>query len=222
MHMLLMQSNAVVHFFPEPHFEQLAPPQSMSLSPWFCTPSEQVAAWQMFPVQTPELQSEGTMQVAPIGHGEQFMPPQSMSLSPWFFSLSAQVATQTKAMQTPLLQSAPFLQTLPLEHFAGGLSAVQVGPPQSVSVSSWFFAMSEHVGAEHVMPPSPAPQTFSLQSLPVLHFLPISQPGHLAPPQSMSLSPWFCTPSEQVGAAQSFRLSQTPSLQSVPVTHFCP
>jgi hypothetical protein len=92
-------------------------------------------------------------------------------------------------VQTPLRQSVSPEQSLPAAH------AEQTAPPQSTSVSSWFFTLSSQAAAWQVLGSpvhtplmqSPAP----LQVCPALHL------GH-EEPQSMSVSVPFFTPSEQL------------------------
>jgi hypothetical protein len=68
------------------------PPQSTSVSAWFCTLSVQVAAWHTSLVQTPLTQSVGLEQTSPAGHLLQVLaPPQSVPLSVPFLALSLQV-----------------------------------------------------------------------------------------------------------------------------------
>ena len=77
----LAQSLPLPHISPVPQPPQVDPPQSMSVSSWFWTPSPQVGAWQRLPVQTPLEQSVPIAQSDPAGHEAQIVPPQSMSLS---------------------------------------------------------------------------------------------------------------------------------------------
>src|SRR6185436_20978725 len=61
------------------------PPQSTSLSEPFFTPSEQVALWQRFPMQTWLWQSLATLQAFPAAQPAH-EPPQSMPVSAPFFT----------------------------------------------------------------------------------------------------------------------------------------
>lgn len=85
-------------------------------------------------------------------------------------------------------QSAPELHVLPKEQSAHT-------PPQSTSLSFWFFTPSPQFGVVHV----PPLQMLLVQSLPALQLEPGGQSAQ-TPPQSVSLSFWFWTPSLQVGA----------------------
>ncbi len=104
-------------------------------------------------------------------------------------TLSLQVgARQVPVVHTPLWQSAPVLQSLPVAHPVGQ------EPPQSVSVSLPFFTPSLQVGSWQVLPE----HTALLQSLPSLQLRPGVQSVQ-EPPQSVSLSSPFSTLSVQLG-----------------------
>jgi hypothetical protein len=75
---------------------------------------------------------------------------------------------QVPLVQTPLVQSAPTLQCLPVAQVA------QTGPPQSTSVSPPFFTPSLHVGAWQ----TPPLQTWLAQALP-------GQQGCKSPPHGV-------------------------------------
>ena len=94
-------------------------------------------------MHTPLTQSLPTTHESPAGHRAQVVaPPQSTSVSLPFCTTSEQFGTwQMLPMHTPLTQSAATLHSFPLSHCGQAL------PPQSVSVSSWFFTLSLHVGA---------------------------------------------------------------------------
>jgi hypothetical protein len=103
--------------------------------------SEQVAAAQTPPVQTPEAQSAATAQARPSLQAPQ-VPPQSTSVSVPFFTVSAQAAARhLPPLQAPVVQSAATEQPLPSTHF------VAHEPPQSTSPSEPFLILSVHVGA---------------------------------------------------------------------------
>jgi hypothetical protein len=102
--------------------------------------------------------------------------------------------------------------------FAQRLAGAQ-GPPQSASVSEPFFTVSAQVGAAQVR--LAAGHTAFTQSVPSLHALPSSQRGQVGPPQSMSVSVPFFTPSAQLLSLQS-PPEQLPLSQSVPLTHIFP
>jgi hypothetical protein len=97
-------------------------------------------------------------------------------------------------VHTPLAQSLAPAHFLPVTHLG------HRAPPQSTSVSGPFFVPSAHVAAWHL---SGVPeQTKLAQSLAPEHVLPAAHDGHAAPPQSMSVSSWFFTTSEQLGIWQ--------------------
>ena len=113
---------------------------------------------------------------------------------------------QRLAVQTSLLQSLTALHAFPVGHFW------QVAPPQSMSVSSWFFTPSVHVGISHthgstplsgvavvhVAPLKPTPHSACVQSVPVWQVLPTAHGGQAPPPQSTPVSCPFFTPSVHV------------------------
>ena len=90
-HTPLTQSPAAAQVLPAVHLLHVAPPQSMSVSLPFFTPSLQVGAWQVPPEQTPLVQSAATLQPFPAVQALQVLPPQSMSVSSWFCTPSVQV-----------------------------------------------------------------------------------------------------------------------------------
>src|SRR5436190_16938600 len=120
------------------------PPQSMSVSLLFFTPSVQLGTAQVLvvvPVHTPLTQSPATAQVFPFAHFEHIGPPQLRSVSMPFLTASSQAGTaHNPPVHTPLVQSPPFAQILPSTHFG------QVPPPQFRSVSAPFRAVSVHDG----------------------------------------------------------------------------
>ena len=61
------QSLLARHRLPLAHGGQLPPPQSISLSVPFCTPSLHVGAWQDLPMQTPLQHVAPVVQGAPTG-----------------------------------------------------------------------------------------------------------------------------------------------------------
>jgi len=124
------------------HLVGQLPPQSLSLSLPFFTPSVQLAAWHLLPLHTPVLQSAPVVQP---WFGEQRLqeppPPQSTSVSLPFSTMSLQVGCwQTFAEQTLLVQSLGPPQASP----AG--QPLQE-PPQSLSLSVPFLTLSLQVGA---------------------------------------------------------------------------
>jgi hypothetical protein len=85
----LAQSVMAAHAFPVAQCGQSGPPQSVSVSPSFFTPSLHVAA-HVFATQRPPLQSAFFEQPFPGAHAAHW-PPQSTSLSPSFWIPSAHV-----------------------------------------------------------------------------------------------------------------------------------
>jgi hypothetical protein len=110
-----------------------APPQSVSVSVPFLTPSVQVGAAQMAVVsQTPLAQSVSRMQPAPAAQREHVTPPQSMPVSLPFCVPSAQSGVvHNPPEQNRRTQSPPTPQPAPLGH-------PEQKPPQSTSVSVPF------------------------------------------------------------------------------------
>jgi hypothetical protein len=204
----LWQSLPAAHVLPSTHLPQDAPPQSVSVSLPFFTPSEQLDDWHLSgePEQTPLWQSPATAHVAPAAHLPQEAPPQSMSVSTPFLTPSAHVgAWHTPAVQTPLWQSPGTEQVLALAHLP------QEAPPQSTSVSVPFLTKSVQLAAWQMLPMhTPLWQSPALaQTLPAMHFT------QVAPPQSMSLSVPFFTPSLHAAAWHFLGLpEQTPVWQS--------
>jgi hypothetical protein len=87
-------------------------------------------------------------------------------------------------VQTPLAQSLAAMHALPSAHFL--LCATQMAPPQSTSVSPWFFTVSEQVAVAHA---SGAPEHTRLwQSVVTAQVLPAPQAPQSGPPQSTSVS----------------------------------
>jgi hypothetical protein len=143
-HTPLWQSPAPEQVCPVVHLAQPPPPQSVSLSVPFFTPSEHVGVWQTLgvPPQTPLRQSPLMVQLFPLAQLPQ-LPPQSMSVSVPFFTPSVQEGvwhTLGAPEQTPLTQSVPRPHALPAPQSA------QL-PPQSTSLSLPFFTVSVQVGA---------------------------------------------------------------------------
>jgi hypothetical protein len=221
--LLLWQSVEATHALVAGHRRQpgvgVGPPQSLSLSPWFCTPSLHVGIWHVFvglPVQTRLVQSDGAPQILPLPQAGHPAPPQSVSVSVPFFTVSTHVAAWQVLvglpLHTPVVQSAPVPQVFPTPQSA------QFGPPQSLSLSLWFCTPSPQVGAAHwPAVHTPLWQSFGpRQALDVPHLL---QP--LDPPQSASVSVWFFTVSRQVGIWQTDPV-QTLLVQSAPIAHALP
>ena len=118
--------------------------------------------------------------------------------------------THILLLQILLRQSTAFLQAIVLLHFG------HVFPPQSTSVSSWFFILSLHVSGAEMREPLllenrknyylrihmlflhtllTQSEAF-LQAIVLLHF------RHIMPPQSMSVSSWFLILSLHVWRAE--------------------
>jgi hypothetical protein len=219
-HTPLWQSLPTAHVAPVPHFGQLAPPQSTSVSVPFFTTSVHVGAWQMLPMHTPLAQSAATPQTLPAAHLAHVPPPQSTSVSAPFFTTSAHVGAwhlSGEPVHTPLWQSPATAHVLPVVHFE------HVPPPQSTSVSAPFLTTSVQVGAWHTL----LTQTPLWQSVPAEQILPVAHVGHPPPPQSTSVSVPFLTTSAHVGAWHlSGEPVHTPLAQSeapvhvLPVPHF--
>jgi len=194
----LEQSLDNMHALPSTHFFVGAhpPPQSVSVSVWFFTPSAHVAATHEVPLQTKLTQSLPIEQPCPVPQRAQVVaPPQSVPVSDPFFNRSPHVgAWQALPVQTPLAQSLP----APHTRFVAHRTQV-VAPPQSASVSPPFFVASEQVGALHE-PPVQTPLAQSLANEQIL--LVPHRAQAVVPPQSVSVSPWFLTPSPHVAAWQ--------------------
>src|SRR5438552_857154 len=95
-----------------PYMGAHEPPQSMSVSLLFFTPSVQLGTAQVLvvvPVHTPLTQSPATAQVFPFAHFEHIGPPQLRSVSMPFLTASSQAGTaHNPPVHTPLVQSPPF------------------------------------------------------------------------------------------------------------------
>src|SRR5262245_37988782 len=113
------------------HFLQSVPPQSMSDSVPFRTPSVQLAATQALPLQILLTQSFMVTQRFPFAHAVHEVPPQSMSVSVPFILASVH-DVHVPTVQRALVQSLFDAQCLPSEHLE------QMVPPQSTSDSSQF------------------------------------------------------------------------------------
>jgi hypothetical protein len=127
---------------PVPQGGQLGPPQSLADSPWFCTPSLQVACVQaLADVHSLLSQSLSFVHVPDAGQGAHSSPPQSSSVSLLLLTPSVQpAATHTSPWHRPLWQSGSTSQALPFEQ-PGQL------PPQSMLVSCPFRTWSWQSGA---------------------------------------------------------------------------
>jgi hypothetical protein len=162
-------------FFPVAQGAQFGPPQSVSTSPSFITPSMHEAAWQNVAVQTPAAQSAGSLQWSPVLQGEQ-VPPQSASVSAPFITVSSQRGARHKLFaQTPSMQSDRSLHPPPDAHDG------HTGPPQSMPVSCpsrVLFLQDAGAG----FPPSPEepPELDEPEEPPALAFPPLEPPADAA------------------------------------------
>jgi hypothetical protein len=140
-----LQSAPAPHALPLAHFGQALPPQSTSLSLPSFAPllHEAIGRAQALLRQIAEAQSAAPVQALAAAHLGQVGPPQSTSVSAPFFAPSVQLlcwsAAQTPPAQWPVVQSPPLTHALPTAH-------ARHAPPQSMSVSSAFFAPSVQVG----------------------------------------------------------------------------
>jgi len=218
-HTKLAQSLATEQVLLVPQSAQLPPPQSMSVSLPFLTPSGQPTAPQTCVAagQILDAQSLATRHALPVAHLVTQDPPQSTSVSLPFLTESAQVgARQVPLVHTPLMQSEPDEQVTPSAHFLVGAQP----PPQSGPVSVPFLTASEQVGVWQ----KPPVQTALLQSAATVQRLPGTHFGQTLPPQSTSVSLPFLVKSVQLGVAQT-ELVQTllvqsePTLQAAPAAH---
>jgi hypothetical protein len=87
--------------------------------------------------------------------------------------------------------------------------------PPSSQDSAPVILLSPHIDATQILP---GLHIVLVQSALPLHVLPLVQVGQVPPPQSISVSVAFFTPSVHVGAAHACAL-HTPLVQSAPDTH---
>ena len=230
--LLLVQSVLAAQPSPSAHALHI-PPQSRPVSVPFCTPSLQLAGVQV-PLAPHSLsaQSPLTLHLSVSAQGGALvssplpLDPQSVSVSLPFWILSLDVGARhfivPATSQLLLVQSLFVAQPSPSAH------ALHI-PPQSGAVSVPFCTPSLQV--EGVQVPL-APHSLSAQSLPVAHIFPSAQAGAWSalplplPPQSVSDSVPFFTPSVAVGASHTFFVGSHSSLvqsplttQAVPSTH---
>src|SRR6185503_5212965 len=103
--MFVAQSDGAVQFLKSAQRGQvLDPPQSTSVSPWFLTPSVQLAATHRLALQILLTQSLVMTQRLPFAQAAHIAPPQSTSVSSAFILASAH-DEQVFAEQRALLQS---------------------------------------------------------------------------------------------------------------------
>jgi hypothetical protein len=194
-----------------PHFAQVGPPQSTSVSAPFFTVSSHVPSAQIPAAQIPEIQSPPNPQCFVTAQGLQ-VPPQSLSVSEPFLTPSVHVGAwhvDVLDWHTPETQSVPALQRCPFWQGA------QVVPPQSMSVSLPLKTPSMHAGSWHLS----STQVRCKQSVRSKHFFRSPQGEQACPPQSTSVSVPFFTASLQLGAAH---LPDTHDelTQSLSILHF--
>lgn len=194
---------------PEPQLRSSAqavqePPQSVSDSVPFFTPSVQEGGWQAPPAQTDDWQSDAWLQPAPGAHPGQ-PPPQSRPVSFPFFAPSEQEGAWHWAdWHTSEVQSEGSAHAWPGPQRGQAQPPSGASPPQSTSLSGPFFVPSEQERAWQME----SWQTSEVQSLGTPHPSPAVQAGQpepppsAAPPQSTSVSKPFSTESEQAGVWQ--------------------
>jgi hypothetical protein len=125
-HTLLVQSAGIWQLSPGPHCGQTVPPQSTSVSSWFCMPSLQVAMVVLVDVEVELLELLVDVDVELVDVLEEV-------------DVEVVVGRQTIAEQALLVQSELTMQPCPGPH--GG----QEPPPQSTSVSVPFWMPSVQV-----------------------------------------------------------------------------
>jgi len=173
--------------FPKLKLMQLG---KQSWQPFCSTPLSAHRHWLMASVAGPIVAVQFELQPP-----QPSVAPSSHASAPHLMPSPQTADEQTLALQKAQSQSVPMLQILPGPHFGHALD-----PPQSMSVSVWFFNPSEQVCGWHFN--GKPLQRALLQSPSVLHVWPVPQSGQ-DPPQSMSDSVWFLTVSTQVGAWQT-------------------
>jgi hypothetical protein len=125
----------------------VGPPQSLSVSAAFLTPSVHDAAWHVPDVHTEDTQSVLAVQILLVPQRAQMpAPPQSLSDSPPFFRPSEHVG----AWHLPLWHE-PLSQSVPAVHVLPGTQGGHTPPPQSMADSPPFCAPSLHLGAAHTL-----------------------------------------------------------------------
>jgi len=87
------QSPSTLHTRPGAQPGQVPPPQSVSVSPPFRTPSEQLADWQTFDWQLPLWQSAPVLHPCPSEQGPHVAPPQFRPVSSPLRTASLQLGT---------------------------------------------------------------------------------------------------------------------------------
>jgi hypothetical protein len=184
----LVQSDDAAHPAPVPQVfacpSHVAPPQSTSVSVPFCTPSEHVAAWHVFPaLQILLVQSPPTLHFLVSPHGEHDAPPQSTSVS--------------SPSITPSLQCAETHVPRPS----------QTTPPLSVQVVPFEAFDLPHTFPVHVRVAQSVP--VAGQSVGARHATQLPEPSHFLPPFDAHVAPCDAfvvphTPAVHVAVTQSF------------------
>jgi hypothetical protein len=111
------------------------------------------------------------------------------------------------------VSQTPSTQSVATAHFFVSAHFGHVPPPQSTSVSAPFMVPSVHEGAAAAHVFVPGSQTVLVQSEPVVQALELAHFGHVAPPQSTSVSAPSFTPSVHEGVAHLPPV-HTPPVQS--------
>src|SRR5690348_8251907 len=103
----------------------------------FLTPSEQLGAMHLPPMQTWLRQSPGTVHPSPVAHrSSQSGPPQSLAVSFPFLTLSVHDGAMHRSWLCPAgFAQTPLTQSVSPPHFLPSLHGAHAEPPQSTSVS---------------------------------------------------------------------------------------
>lgn len=149
------------------------------------------------PRQLAVAQSTLFLHACPSPHFGQAVPPQSTSVSVPLVTPSVQIGTWHVLTTAP--EHTPLLQSVGWSHFLPSAHALQFAPPQSTSVSFPFWTRSVHTGALQVR--NCVLHFLLAQSELPAQFSPVSQPGHVLPPQSLSVSSSSFTPLLQWAAS---------------------
>ena len=138
-HTPLAQSVFSTHSSKLAHLDEQLPPQSVSVSSPFATPSVQVAAKHTFvpsESHTRVTQSSPVEQPASTGHLLHTPPPQSTAVSMPFITASVHVgAVQAPVAAPAALKQMPLAQSKLLVHAVATGQPSQSGPPQSTAIS---------------------------------------------------------------------------------------
>jgi hypothetical protein len=149
-------------------------------------------------LQVPLLHAKEQLPVYPNAHVPVSVLPLFVIARTQLFVVPA--AQGAGAWQMPSVQT-PLLQSVGCKHCSPSAQDGQAPPPQSTSVSLPSLMLSRQVAGEHVR--GPGLHSVLMQSLLARQCLPSAQAVHQVPPQSVSVSSQFFTPSKQVahGAA---------------------